>query len=232
MLPSEGKAGREMNGPTLDWSFRERTLLRLVALEQALGREWLRWRHRDRVRFGPGCRIDWRTFVFRGLGRLELGEGCIIERGIHRVLFNLEPGSRVKFGPGIWIQTYNDDCVFSCKAGAEISIGPNCWFSGGLYGASQRITIGEHTLIGYGCMILDSDLHQLDNNSVVETRPVSIGSHVWMPSHVTVLKGVTIGDHCVIGTGSLVTADLPPHSLAAGRPAKVIRTLGDRDQVP
>ena len=53
-----------------------------------------------------------------------------------------------------------------------------------------------------------------------------------MPSHVTVLKGVSIGDHCVIGTGSLVTEDVPPHSLAAGRPARVIRKLGNRDQVP
>src|SRR4030042_5925346 len=144
------------------WSFR--TLLRLVALEQAVGRGWLCWRHRDRVRFGRGCRIDWRTFVFRGLGWLELGEGVIIERGIHQVRFNLEPRSRVVFGRGIWIQTYNDACVFSCKAGAEIKIGPNCWFSGGLYGASERITIGEHTLIGDGWMILASDPPQLENN--------------------------------------------------------------------
>ena len=220
-----------MNSMPAAWTFRERTLLRGIALEQALGRGWLRWRCRDRVRFGRGCRVDWRTFVFRGLGELVLGEGVIIERGIHRVLFNLEPGSRVTFGPGVWIQTLNDDCVFSCKAGAEITIGRNCWFSGGLYGASERISIGEHTLIGYGCMILDSDLHQLDNDSSLETRPITIGSHVWMPSRVTVLKGVTIGDHCVIGTGSLVTEDIPDHSLAAGRPARVIRRLGDRDRV-
>jgi len=215
-----------------DWTRKERALLRGIALSQALGRAWLRWRYRPRVSFGPGCNVDWRTFVFRGLGELTLGAGVIIERGIHKVLFNLEPDSRVRLGAGTWIQTFNDDSVFSCKAGATIEIGPRCWFSGGLYGASQRITIGEHTLIGYGCMILDSNLHQLDNDGRVETAPVSIGAHVWMPSHVTVLKGVTIGDHCVIGTGSLVAGDVPDHSLAAGRPARVIRKLGDRDRVP
>lgn len=226
-------AAAESTGePHIGFTRRERILLRAIALEQALGRAWLRWRYQPRVHFGRNCRVDWRTFVFRGLGELSLGEGTIIERGIHRVLFNLEPGSRVEFGPGVWIQTLNDDCVFSCKAGAEITVGKNCWFSGGLFGASRRISIGEHTLIGYGCMILDSDLHQLDNHSPLEIKPITIGSHVWMPSQVTVLKGVTIGDHTVIATGSLVTADIPDHCLAAGRPAKVIRRLGDRDRVP
>ena len=52
-----------------------------------------------------------------------------------------------------------------------------------------------------------------------------------MPSYVTVLKGVTIGDHCVIGAGSLVSSDIPSNSFAAGRPARVIREIADRDQV-
>jgi acetyltransferase-like isoleucine patch superfamily enzyme len=138
----------------------------------------------------------------------------------------------VSIGRGVWIQTFDDDMVFSCKAGAEIRIGERCWFSGGIFGASSSITVGDHTLIGWGCMILDSDMHRLDHDAEpVNPAPVRIGSHVWMPSNITVLKGVRIGDHCVIGTGSLVTEDVPDHCLAAGRPARVIRGIGDRDQV-
>jgi acetyltransferase-like isoleucine patch superfamily enzyme len=211
---------------------RELMILRAYQVRSYLGEKWLRWRYSGRVRFGEGCRIDPGTFILRGLGRLEMGDRVIIERGIHKVLFNLEPESRVRIGEGTWFQTFNDDLVFSCKTGAEITLGNNCWFSGGLYGASERITIGDHTLIGYGCMILDSDLHQLDNDSQLETAPITIGSHVWIPSHTIVLKGVTIGDHCVIATGSLVTQDIPDHSLAAGRPAKVIKKIKDRHNVP
>jgi acetyltransferase-like isoleucine patch superfamily enzyme len=198
----------------LAFNRRELLILRSYRAWSFMGERWLRFRYRDRVRFGRDCRIDAGTFSLRGLGVVELGDAVIIERGIHKVFFNLEPGARVSIGAGTWFQTFNDDLVFSCKAGAEITLGKNCWFSGGLYGASERITIGDHTLIGYGCMILDSDLHKLDNDS-----------------HTIVLKGVTIGNHCVIGTGSIVLDDIPDHSFAAGRPAHVIKKIGDRDRV-
>jgi maltose O-acetyltransferase len=156
----------------------------------------------------------------------------VIERGIHKALFHLEPGGRVVLGRGAWVQTFDSSVVFSCKQGAEITTGERCWFSGGIIGASERISIGDHTLIGWGCTILDSSLHRLDNDAPeAAPEPVEIGSHVWMPSNITVLPGVKIGDHCVIGTGSLVTGDIPPNSFAAGRPAEVVREIGDRDRV-
>jgi len=211
---------------------RERLILRGLHLRRLVSDRWLRWRYRDRVRFGRGVRVDPGAMVVAGLGAVELGEGTIIERGIHRTLFHLEPDSKVTIGAGSWLQLFDDGIVFSVKQGAEIVVGESCWFSGGIFGASKKITIGDHTLIGYGSLILDSDLHRIDNHSpLAEAEPVTIGSHVWAPSYVTVLKGVTIGDHCVIGTGSLVTDDIPENSFAAGRPAKVIRKIGDRDKV-
>jgi len=214
------------------FSQREMLLLRYYQLQAFFSGKWLRWRYRHRVQFGKGCRIEPDTFMLRGLGVVELGDRVIIERGIHKVFFNLEPQSKVTIGEGTWFQTYDDNIIFSCKSGARIRLGKNCWFSGGLYSASEKITIGDHTLIGYGCMLLDSDLHQLDNDSKVKTAPITIGSHCWIPSHTTILKGVSIGDHCVIGTGSLVIDDIPDHSFAAGRPAQVIKKISDRDQVP
>ncbi len=211
---------------------RERFFLRLHQAENIVGQSWMRFRYRHRVDFGKGTQVDHRTLYHRGLGVVEIGDEVIIERGIHKVSFRLEKGSRVSLGQGSWIQTHDGHTVFSCNPRAEIRTGPRCWFSGGIFGASRSIEVGEHTLIGWGCMILDSSLHRLDNDSPEpDPEPVKIGSHVWMPSNITVLKGVTIGDHCVIGTGSLVTDDIPDNSFATGRPARVIKKIGNRDLV-
>jgi len=62
----------------------------------------------------------------------------------------------------------------------------------------------------------------VDGKSVA--TPIIIGDHVWIGMNVTVLKGVTIGDGAVVAAGSMVTKDVPPHSLVAGVPAKVVKT--------
>lgn len=62
-------------------------------------------------------------------------------------------------------------------------------------------------------------------------KPITIGNDVWLASGVTVCGGVTIGDGCVIGAGSVVTRDIPPHSFAAGVPARVIREITDDDKM-
>ena len=56
-------------------------------------------------------------------------------------------------------------------------------------------------------------------------RPIIIGNDCWIASNVTICGGVTIGDNCVIGAGSVVTRDIPANSLAAGNPCRVIRQL-------
>lgn len=60
-------------------------------------------------------------------------------------------------------------------------------------------------------------------------KPITIGNDCWLASNVVVCGGVTIGDGCVIGAGSVVTKDIPPHSLAAGNPCRVIRELTEDD---
>ena len=61
--------------------------------------------------------------------------------------------------------------------------------------------------------------------------PVTIGNNVWFGANVTVCGGVTIGDNCVIGAGSVVTRDIPAGSLAAGVPCKVIRPITEADSM-
>lgn len=60
--------------------------------------------------------------------------------------------------------------------------------------------------------------------------PIHIGNRVWLGAGVMVMPGVTIGDNCVIGAGSIVTKDIPANSLAYGSPCKVIREIGEYDK--
>ena len=59
----------------------------------------------------------------------------------------------------------------------------------------------------------------------VSTSPITINDNVWIGANATIAAGVTIGKHFVIGTGSVVTKDVPDYSVAVGNPAKAIKTL-------
>ncbi len=62
-------------------------------------------------------------------------------------------------------------------------------------------------------------------------KPVTIGNDCWFGANVVVCPGVTVGDNCVIGAGSVVTRDIPSNSFAAGVPARVVRTITEKDSV-
>ena len=62
-------------------------------------------------------------------------------------------------------------------------------------------------------------------------KPVHIGNDCWLGACVTVCPGVTIGDGCVIGAGSVVTRDIPPGSFAAGVPCRIIREITEADSM-
>ena len=62
-------------------------------------------------------------------------------------------------------------------------------------------------------------------------KPITIKDNCWLASNVVVCGGVTIGEGCVIGAGSVVTRDIPPYSLAAGNPCRVIRKITEKDHM-
>jgi acetyltransferase-like isoleucine patch superfamily enzyme len=91
--------------------------------------------------------------------------------------------------------------------------------------ANHSIVIGDHCLIGDLVAIFDSDYHSMEPSRPTRFAPVRLGANVWVGRSVTILPGVTIGDHAVIAAGSVVTGDVPAKTLVAGVPARPIRTL-------
>jgi acetyltransferase-like isoleucine patch superfamily enzyme len=88
------------------------------------------------------------------------------------------------------------------------------------------ITIGSNVLFGPGTAIISSNhgvaRGELIRNQPGKDEPINIGDDVWLGAHVVVTAGVTIGDGAVVGAGAVVTTDLPPMSISAGVPARVI----------
>jgi acetyltransferase-like isoleucine patch superfamily enzyme len=89
----------------------------------------------------------------------------------------------------------------------------------------ERIFIGHGTIISSNCYITDSDQHNVIENGEMKgkTKPIKIGRNVWIGRNVTILKGVEIGDHAIVGAGSIVTKSIPPHTLFTGVSARKIK---------
>ncbi len=118
---------------------------------------------------------------------------------------------------------------FFCDYGSHISIGDCTYINFNLTVLDEaQVTIGSHVFIGPGCSLLTA-VHPLDaqerNKGTEKALPITIGDSVWLGSNVTVLPGVTIGEGAVVGAGSVVTRDVPPRTVVAGNPARIIRWL-------
>lgn len=118
------------------------------------------------------------------------------------------------------------------NAGAELVLGSGYMNYDCVIDCFSSIRIGHGVVVSERVVLRDSDNHVIDsksNNCTVGVgkkvaAPVIIGDHVWIGMNAMILKGVTIGEGAVVAAGSVVTKDVPPHSLVGGVPAKVIKT--------
>ena len=109
----------------------------------------------------------------------------------------------------------------------RIDIGDYCLLCPGVrVSAACAATIGDNCMLANGVYVTDSDWHDIYNRLAMgQAEAVVIGDNVWLGDGVTVCKGVTVGDNSIVGAGSVVVKDIPPNSVAAGNPAKVVKTL-------
>ena len=130
-------------------------------------------------------------------------------------------------GKDLWIQP-----PFYCDYGSNIKTGDGVFFNFNCVVLDvMLVTIGSRTLFGPNVQIYTAT-HPLDYKQRASGRefakPVVIGEDVWVGGSVVICPGVTIGDRCVIGAGSVVTRDIPSETVAAGNPCRVLRSLSEK----
>lgn len=145
--------------------------------------------------------------------------GAIGEKTFLQGPITFHYGIHTKIGSHVFIN-FN----FTVQDDAEVTIGDHCDF-----GPNVTIVTPVHP------MIPEEREQMLDENGdpgrFCYARPVHIGSHCWIGANVVICPGVTIGNGCVIGAGSIVTRDIPARSFAAGNPCRVIRAIGPEDSI-
>lgn len=170
--------------------------------------------------FMPSARIDCR--VDTGKQRISIGHDCVL----------------------------GCTFVFESEQGF-VSIGDRSFINGGTSLISRsKIEIGDDVTIAWGVCVYDHDSHSLDwcarvedlrclredlragrdplaskDWSVVHTKPIRICDKAWVGMNAILLKGVTIGEGAVVAAGAVVTKDVPPWTVAAGNPARVVKCI-------
>lgn len=173
---------------------------------------------RPRVRGGEGLRC-------LGLPIIRQNQYGQIELGRNVVLVSRSQGTALGVAHSIVLRCLTPSSV--------ICIGDDSGLSGTTVCAAQSVTIGARCLFGADVLIFDTDFHNHDWHNrryskpdwLRISKPVTIGNDVFIGTRAIVQKGVSVGDGAIVAAGSIVTADVPPHTIVAGNPARVIRKL-------
>lgn len=130
-------------------------------------------------------------------------------------------GSRTRLWPNVKLS-----CVgYSPDYPAEIVIGHHCSLGDNVQVHScGKVTLGNYVLIAWDTDILGRYYH-VPGGGIEEPGNITIEDNVWIGCECVILKGVTIGRGAIIGAGSVVTRDVPPYTMAAGNPARVIKPI-------
>jgi acetyltransferase-like isoleucine patch superfamily enzyme len=135
----------------------------------------------------------------------------------------LEVGAHTLLEPNVWL---------TAPAPARIRIGSGTFLNlGVMVAAVELVEIGDDCMFANGCFVTDGN-HRFDDpeqpvtwQGFTSKGPTRVGDNVWFGANVVVTSGVTIGERSVIGANSVVTEDVPPFSIAAGVPARVLRQV-------
>jgi len=118
----------------------------------------------------------------------------------------------------------------SVYIGDDVVIDSHCLLNPG-GGRGKQIVIENRAILSWGSSLIASDLEyelppeEREGSVAHRARPILIEEGVWVGSGSIVLGGVTVGKGAAVGAGSVVTKDVPPHTLACGNPAKVVKEL-------
>lgn len=132
----------------------------------------------------------------------------------------------VEVGDHLRIDGIQTPPEFGATRGARLAVGNRVRFARGAKVLAQHsIEIGDDVRVGEYAAVMDSDHHAVEEGRPTRMAPVRIGDNVWIGRGATIMPGVVIGDHSVVAAGSVVTHDVPPRTLVAGVPARVVRQI-------
>lgn len=146
--------------------------------------------------------------------------------------------SHIKIGQGSVINSsffsnllglYHKTIIIS-RYGGIINIGENVGISGSTIYAMAKISIGNNTMIGANCKLIDNDFHPLNskkrilnNPEDIKKREISIGDNCFIGMNTIILKGTIIGDNSIVGAGSVVSGKFKSNSIICGNPAEILK---------
>lgn len=179
----------------------------------------------NNIKYGKNFRVFNHLYLKIHVGALvQIGNNCTIMSGA-----GLNPLSHN-------IKT----CIYVGKK-ATLKLGNDVGISSSTLWVKESVSIGNSVAIGADCIIMDTDAHNLDwkircseeTNEYGESvdmvtaasAPIVIEDNVLVGARCIILKGVTIGARSIIGSGSIVTKDIPSDCIAAGNPCKVIKSI-------
>lgn len=163
--------------------------------------------------------------------RVRIGARFATERLPGELRFRVGAGARLEIGDDVWMRTDLAPVILAVFPGAVMTIGSDSFLSGCHVSAKASVTLGRRVWIGPGSRVFDGDQHEMDADHPERVEPVGFGDHAWIASDVTVLRGVHVGEHSIVGSRSLVTRSIPPHTIAYGVPAAPQGVVGDRSRV-
>ncbi|WP_338110670.1 acyltransferase [Roseivirga pacifica] len=159
-----------------------------------------------------------------------MGKNFLIEEGAElncNALRGMHFGNRVTIGKYAIVRPSN---IYGGAVGEGMSIGDNSNIGPYSYiGCSGKITIGNNVMMGPRVSMFAENHNYSDTSIPMKEQGVSLSEIVvnndcWIASNATILAGVTIGEGSIIAAGAVVTKDIPPYSIVAGNPAKVIKS--------
>jgi acetyltransferase-like isoleucine patch superfamily enzyme len=180
-------------------------------------RKW-RWYERNSLPWNR-ARIHWEFMRREAFARWPV-HGNVLEAFREG---RLEIGPHTLLEPDVWI---------TAPGPARIRIGSGTFLNiGVMVAALELVEIGDHCMLANGCFVTDGN-HRFDDpdrpvpwQGFTSRGPTRIGNNVWCGVNVVITSGVTVGERSVIGANSVVTSDIPPFSVAAGAPARMLRTI-------
>lgn len=144
--------------------------------------------------------------LIHGGGLLKIGKDTIFDSRLCRHQIRVSDGAVLRIGRGVYL-----------NEGVDIA-------------AYMHIEIGDLTRLAPHVCIMDYDFHDITPDRPARKEPIKIGYNVWIGTKCVILRGSSIGDHSIIGAGSVVKGHIPDRCIAVGNPAQVIRRFQADDR--